>query len=80
MGRLPGNTCFAIREKRSCDALERTRCMKYSKCPFYKSRTQYEADIKKVYARLRSLDEEQQRAISARYYAGERPWKSTITN
>ena len=48
--------------------------MKYGKCPFYKSRTQYEADIKKVYARLRSLDEEQQRAISAKYYAGERPW------
>ena len=67
-------SCFAIKPKQKCAALEVRRCPGYKHCPFYKNCTQYDADIQLAYLRLRLLPPEAQRAIADQYYHGEMPW------
>lgn len=61
--------CDALLENGKCNCLDVPACLGAS-CPSYHKKDSPE----KVFARLRSLDEEKQEYISQKYYGGKRPW------
>ena len=57
-----------------CKALRCFVCASKT-CSFYKTPQRDLADIKKAYARIASLPDYEQDAISDKYYYGSMPWK-----
>ena len=64
--------CFANKGSQ-CKALTVTRCTGDG-CSFYKTSKEQSLDIKRVYARIASLDKAVQKYISDTYYKGRYPW------
>ena len=65
--------CFAYKNGK-CRVLKITECRNGKPCPFFKTKEQQEEDVRKVYARLASLDKSVQRDIADKYYKGAYPW------
>lgn len=65
--------CTNLKENGKCICLNVLRCDTKG-CAFMKTRKRQEADIKRTYIRLTSLDETTQDRISKKYYCGKRPW------
>ena len=59
--------CYALLENGKCKCLDVPVCLGEN-CSYY-----YD-DQKRIFARLRSLNEEKQAHISQKYYEGKRPW------
>ncbi len=60
--------CFAYKNRR-CKALKITKCEGVS-CGFFKTKSQVEEDQKRVFRRIKSLDEDSRKHIMELYYKG----------
>ncbi len=72
------NNCFALGDKKKCNALNIGNCMGHEKCPFYKTRKQAKWDHKQTNEHLCALPGAEQEYIAQKYYRGNRPWEGEV--
>jgi hypothetical protein len=65
--------CISCNKYNRCSTLTVGKCVGES-CSFARSKEQAKSSIEKAYERLASLDKENQRYISDKYYGGKMPW------
>ena len=58
--------------KRNCKDTDFAKC--HDKCPFYQTAKQKKESDKKCRKRLESLSEDEQQAISDKFYQGKKSW------
>ena len=68
---------MCIYKKDKCSATIRERCPKRKPCAFYTTEEMHKEGIKKSYARLNQLSEDEQIKISDKYYGAKMPWKGS---
>lgn len=65
--------CVNYVEGNKCRCLDEKYC--FGRCVFYKTQEEQEAQIKKVFVRLKRLPYELQLAIADKYYRGKTVWR-----